>query len=216
MRDSVPKVMLPVLLAGLAFAAEPVSKVVGNLRIIPVTTADGLEGAATISKLDGSRTGYYYDLGERAGVLRPAAPTVVLLGLGGGEMLRAARRSLPNATLIGVDNDPRMIQAARAEFRVGDFGVRPVEADAFAHVKKLRNVGVLMVDLFVGDKMPAAMLMPQFWTDCRRAIAKDGLVMVNVYPPSKAPRVTELLGGAGLRELERHTVQGSTVLFAAP
>lgn len=214
MRDSVPPVIL--LVAALSFAATPVSRVVGNLRIIPVTTSDGLEGAATISKLDGSRTGYYYDLGERAGELRPKAKRVVLLGLGGGEMLRAARRSLPKADLVGIDNDPRMLTAAFDEFHIGAFGARGELADAFVYVKKLRGVDVLMVDLFVGEVMPQPMLAAPFWRDCRAAIAKDGLVMVNVYPGANVPKVAGLLAGAGLRELERRSVQGSTVVFAAP
>lgn len=199
------------LVAAVAIAAAPVSKVVGDLRIIPV----GL-GASTVSKLDGSRTGYYYDLGERAGVLRPKAKKVVLLGLGGGEMLRAARRSLPKAELLGVDNDPRMLTAAVDEFRIGAFGARGELADAFAYVKQLRRVDVLLVDLFVGDKMPPPMLAPQFWADCAKALGPNGLVAVNVYPADLVPRVLELLAGAGLDELERHTVQGSTVLFAIP
>lgn len=203
------------VVAAVAFAAEPVSKVVGGYRIIPVPTAAG-EGASTVSKLDGSRTGYYYDLGERAGELRPKAKRVVLLGLGGGEMLRAARRSLPKASLLGVDNDPRMIRAALDEFRIGQFGAAAVEADAFAYVKQLRGVDVLLVDLFVGDAMPAAMLMPQFWADCRTSVSSSGLVVVNVYPVSQVPRIAELLTGAGLRALERREVHGSTVLFAAP
>lgn len=195
----------------LLLAAAPVSKVAGNLRIIPVAN-----GAATVSKLDGSRTGYYYDLGEHAGELRPKAKRVVLLGLGGGEMLRAARRSLPKADLMGVDNEPRMLTAALDEFRIGDFRARAELADAFVYVKGLRGVDILMVDLFLGDVMPPAMLMPQFWSDCRKALSQGGLVVVNVFPARMVAPVAVLLSGAGLKELERHEVQGSTVLFAAP
>lgn len=214
MRHSLPPLML-VLVAAAAFAAEPVTKVLGGYRIIPVQSSAG-EGAATVSKLDGSPTGYYYDLGARAGELRPKARRVVLLGLGGGEMLRAARRTLPKADLVGVDNDPRMLTAALEEFRIGAFGARGELADAFVYVKQLRGVDVLLVDLFVGDAMPPAMLMPQFWADCRTSVSSGGLIVVNVYPVSQVPRVAELLTGAGLRALERREVHGSTVLFAAP
>lgn len=215
MRNPLPKVTL-VLLAASAIAAAPaVSRVVGDLRIIPVSTALG-EGAATISKLDGTRTGYYYDLGERAGQLRPKARNVVLLGLGGGEMLRAARRSLPAAELLGVDNDQVMIRAALDEFRIGDFGAKAQLADAFAYVKRVRNVDVLLVDLFVGDAMPQGMLNTLFWLDCRKSLAKGGLVAVNVYPARMVPAVRGLLASASLSVLEEHEVRGSTVIFAAP
>lgn len=202
------------LFAAGALAGTPISKVIGNLRVIPVQTAAG-EGAATVSRLDGARTGYYYDLGERAGELRPKAQRVVLLGLGGGEMLRAARRSLPKADLVGVDNDKRMLTAALDEFHIGGFGARAELADAFVYVKKLRGADVLMVDLFVGDAMPPAALEPRFWVDCRAAIAPGGLVLVNVYPARLVPRMRELWRGAQLRELEVHESHGSTVLFGS-
>jgi spermidine synthase len=206
--------MLSLLVAGLAFAAAPVSKVVGNVRIIPVQTAMG-EGASTVSRLDGAPTGYYYDLAARAGELRPKAKRVVLLGLGGGEMLRAARRSLPKAELVGIDNDPRMIRAAVDEFRIGAFGARAELADAFVYVKKLRGVDVLLVDLFVGDTMPPAMLTAQFWKDCRAATSAGGLVVVNIYPAHMVPAVEQLWPEAGLKVLEQHEVHGSTVVFGS-
>lgn len=218
MRDSLSKVMkLLLAVAFVAGAAElPVSKVIGNRRIISVVTPAG-EGAMTVSMLDGSKTGLYFDLGERAGVLRPKAKKVVLLGLGGGEMLRAARRSLPKADLLGVDIDPRMIRAALTEFHVERFGARAVEADAFSYVKKLRGVDVLMIDLFVGDTMPMGMLAASFWTDCRAALAPGGLVLVNVYPAHLVDQVVELELAAGLSQLERHSdAGGATVLFASP
>jgi spermidine synthase len=202
-----------------AHAASPaqVSTVVGELRVIFAQSSTG-PAAMTVSKLDGSRTGYYYDLGERAGELRPKAKKVVLLGLGGGEMLRAARRSLPRAELLGIDNDARMLRAAREEFRIGDFGARGMEYDAFKYVRLVRGaeLDVMLVDLFVGDKMPQPMLEAGFWRDCRAALAKKGLVAVNVYPASLLPLFDRLLAGAGFRELERHEVQGSTVVFVEP
>lgn len=201
-----------------AVAAEPpVSVVMGDRRLIMVTTAAG-PGASTVSMLDGSKTGLYFDLGERAGELRPKAKKVVMLGLGGGEMLRAARRSLPKADLVGVDNDPRMIRAALQEFHVERFGVRTVEADAFKYMAlaalERRELEVLLVDLFVGDTMPPAMLRAPFWNDCRRAVRRGGLVVVNIYPAHLVLPVRQLLVDAGFRPVEEHTVRGSTVVFA--
>ena len=80
-------------------------------------------GAQTMSPLDGGATGHYYDWGELVGYERPDARRVVLLGLGGGEMLRAVRRSLPKAELVGVELDPRIAAAALKSFHVDRFGV---------------------------------------------------------------------------------------------
>lgn len=209
--------MLAVLgLALVAAAADaPVSRVVGNKRMILVQTPAGL-GASTVSMLDGSRTGGYWDLGERAGLLRPQAKRVVLLGMGGGEMLRAARRALPKADLLGIDNDPRMLRAALTEFRVDRFGARTQLGDAFVLVKQLRGVDVLLVDLFVGDAMPTAELGRAFWLDVELAIGPKSLVVVNVYPAHLVADVEQLLEASRLHVFERYTQDGCTVLFAEP
>jgi predicted membrane-bound spermidine synthase len=217
MRHSLPKVMLVALglLVCSVDAAEPqLSLVFDKRRVLLVPTAAG-PGALTMSMLDGSRTGYYWDLGERAGVLRPKAKRVVMLGLGGGEMLRAARRTLPKADLLGIDIDPAMLRAARDEFRIGAFGARGELADAFVWVKKARGVDVLIVDLFNGDTMPEASLKVAFWRDCAAAVAPGGLVMVNVYPALFVPQVAGLLEVAGLREVERHTPDGTGAVIIA-
>lgn len=202
----------------LALAAAPVSEVRGEFRLISVPSAKG-PAALTISKLDGGLTGYYYDLGARAGELRPKAHVVMMLGLGGGEMLRAVRRTLPQAALIGIDIDPKMVRAAVDEFHVDAFGVVASQGDAFKVVKEARHVDILLVDLFNGEEMPAPLLEAAFWKDCRAAIEADkrlpkGLLGVNVYPEAKVPAVLGLLEGAGFHLVERQTIQGSTVLFA--
>lgn len=206
---------LAVCAARPADAAEPpVSVVVGPARYVLVKTPAGM-GALTMSMLDGSRTGGYWDLGERAGQLRPNAKKVVMLGMGGGEMLRAARRSLPNADLLGIDNDAKMLKAAVAEFHVERFGARTQLGDAFTAVKKLSAVDVLLVDLFVGDTMPPKMLSQTFWRDCRAAIGPQGLIAVNVYPAHLVGQVEALLAFTELSVIERHADKGgSTVLFA--
>lgn len=213
MRERVPLVVL--VAAGLSLAASPVSQVIGDSRVLLHQSQLG-PGALTVSKLDGGLTGYYWDLGARAGELRPHARKVVMLGLGGGEMLHAARRTLPHAELIGVDDDPKMIRAAVKEFHVKAFGVRAVEADAFVYVKQLRDVDVLIVDLFNGDVMPAPELQRAFWTDCRRALAPRGIVLVNVYPAHLVTQVVQLLTLEGMGILDDPEVHGSTVLIATP
>ena len=80
----------------LLFACGP-TRIEGDRRVLRSPS-----GYQTVSMLDGGRAGLYWDWGERLGQMRPGAKRVVLLGMGGGEMLRAARRALPDAHLVGV------------------------------------------------------------------------------------------------------------------
>jgi spermidine synthase len=208
MRNSLPTLILfaLVLMAPSSPSVAPLSVVQDGMRLLL-----SAHGAQTVSRLDGGRTGYYYDLGERAGELRPRARRVVMLGLGGGETLRAARRSLPKASLVGVDIDPRVVHAAVTEFHVEDFGVVAEVGDGLEYVKRLRGVDVLIDDMFLDDTM---VLSERFFVDCRKALAPKGLFMVNVYPADRVIGIAVELRQAGFRVLEQHEVKGSTVVFA--
>lgn len=205
MRHPLPLLTIAAVL--MAPTEPPLSVVQNGLRLLLSPS-----GAQTVSRVDGGRTGYYYDLGEHAGELRPKARRVVMLGLGGGEMLRAARRSLPKADLVGVDINPRVVRAAVSEFRIGDFGAVGAVADGLKYVKQLRDVDVLISDMFDDDKMVG--VSAEFFRDCRAALAPSGLFLINVFPMSEVPRVRAMLGNAGLAYVELREVQGSTVVFA--
>jgi spermidine synthase len=173
-------------------------------------------GAYTVSMLDGGRTGMYYDSGEVLGLERPEMKRVVLLGLGGGEMLRAARRTLPKAELIGVELDPKVAQAARQDFRVGDFGVKVVEDDAAPYMDRavVGSIDGVMVDVYDDDVIPLYFRSPVFFRSCRRALSPRGLLLMNVYPASLADAVTGSLEDAGFSSVRRGVAGPNVVLLA--
>jgi spermidine synthase len=156
-------------------------------------------GLQTASPLDGGATGLYFDWGELAGWQRPSANRVVLLGLGGGEMLRAARRKLPDADLIGVEVDPLVAQAAVDSFRVRDFGVTVIVADAavWLQLAPSGSIDVLMVDVFVDSTMPPYFRSPGFFRECKRVLTPSGAVLQNVWPAAFAHSVAKAMRRAG-------------------
>lgn len=172
--------------------------------------------AYTVSMLDGGQTGMYYDAGEVLGRLRPEMKRAVLLGLGGGEMLRAARRSLPEAELIGVEIDPKVAETAISDFKVKSFGVSVVVEDAATYIDRAEpgSFDGVMVDVFEDATIPPYFKSPVFFRSCRRALSPRGLLLMNVYPATHADEVVSALVVAGFAKVKRGVSGPNVVLLA--
>lgn len=142
-------------------------------------------GYQTVQQLDGGRTGLYYDVATD--VLKPANPgsvrSIVMLGLGGGEMLRQASLVIPDAELIGVEIDHDTIELARTEFHLPP-KVNVIEQDAIDWISEqpAGAYDVIMVDLFVDSEMVPESTRTVFFADCAKALRPGGLFLINVYP----------------------------------
>lgn len=160
-------------------------------------------GYQTVSMRDGGLTGLYYDAAEEALRLNAKAcrgrdfcriDSVVLLGLGGGEMLRGAHRAEPNAALIGVEIDAKTIELA------ADFGPPLpkstfLRADAIEWIKATPDepYSVVMVDLYQDSVLVPAATRSEFFADCARVLRPSGLFIMNVWPASRADDIERKL-----------------------
>lgn len=196
---------------GIYLAAWPTS-IEGDRRVLKSAS-----GYQTVSMLDGGRTGLYYDVGERVGELRPDAKLVVLLGMGGGEMLRAARRTLPDATLVGVEISPVTAAIAQHQFHVEDFGVRVVVEDAARYVDRqpAQSTDALMVDIFDDATLPLYFRSAPFFRSCRRVLTSRGVLLMNVWPPELATDVSSAMLRAGFSTVRLVVVTGGNVVLIA-
>lgn len=168
-------------------------------------------GYQTISMLDGGATGLYYDsatdlLRGRAGVR-----SVVLLGLGGGEMLRQAHQVQPAAVLVGVEIDPTTAHLARTVFAVP---AAVVEADAigWVDVPPAETFSVVMVDLYDDSQLVPAAGRLTFLGGCYRLLEHGGLLIFNVWPARKEAEVARVLRVLFPR-VSRRTYGANVVLF---
>lgn len=164
--------------------------------------------------LDGRRTGLYYDVGEEVGRLRPNAQRVAMLGLGGGEMLRAVRRSLPLAELVGVESDQRIIDCAEREFGVKSFGVTTVLADARAWLDAQAPgfADALLVDVYDDSVMPACFRSLDFYAAVRSRLV-GGLMLQNVWPVALGWDVYVAAWSAGFNIEMRFLDEGNAILI---
>lgn len=106
-------------------------------------------------------------------VERPRA--ALLLGLGGGAMLRHLAAYLPDCAVTVVERDPAVIDLARRFFHVTQ---EIVEADAQEMVADATAAyDVILADLYDGRGM--ASFEPGFWADCVKALVPGGCLAAN-------------------------------------
>lgn len=200
-------------------ALEPTFEVRDEVQVIRV----GPVGAQTVSKLDGGHTGLYYDWAELVSVFRPDAKRVLLLGLGGGEMLRVLKRTLPAAQLTAVDNDARVIALAREHFAANVAGVELVERDAWKFLRTVTGTGGasfsytlydgIIVDLYEGSHMVDAAADAAFYTALVGRLGPRGVVLVNVNVRAQAHSVAEAMRAGGLHDVYAIAAQANVMLL---
>lgn len=127
-----------------------------------------------------------WDALAAAALLHPSsrAPSLLMLGLGGGTGLRILRTLLPSARMTVVEIDPGMIALGRKYMGLDALDLEIVEADAFAFQNTTRRTfDVVIDDLYLSGETDAYRPAPM--NDggigaLRRLLAPGGILAVNL------------------------------------
>lgn len=148
--------------------------------------------------------------------------TALLLGLGGGAMLRHLAAYLPDCAVTAVERDPAVIDLARRFFRID----QPVIADDAERVvaEARGRYDVILADLY--DGRGVSRVAPGFWRNCARALAPGGCLAANwaafvddEMARSEARAIAEAIGSScflGPRALSENVVQLAPLGGAVP
>ena len=113
----------------------------------------------------------------------PEPGRLLMIGLGGGSLAKFCRRHLPEASMRVVEINPHVI-ALRDAFSVppDDARFQVTLADGARFVRETDDrFGVLMVDAFDSQGMPAALGSRRFYDDCLDVLQPGGLMVVNLH-----------------------------------
>ena len=108
----------------------------------------------------------------------------LMLGLGGGSLVRWLQAGLPELHLTVVENDARVVQVARTWFRIPADGprLRIVIDDAREALRTLPGQrDLLLLDVFDAEGMPAWLTDPSIYTDCAASLAPGGVMCANLW-----------------------------------
>jgi len=136
-------------------------------------------------------TGFYYDQFALGPLLTPVR-RIMVLGMGGGGSIRAARVTAPNADIDAVEIDAKVIDAAEHFFGIRpDSHLRIHTADARPWLKRQRgDYDLVQMDLYHGGPyVPFYLSTVEFFKVIRSRLTGDGLLMMNVFDPSRAQNV---------------------------
>ena len=159
-------------------------------------------------------------------LLRPGSELgrghAVQLGLGAGAITRFCHSKLRMHT-TAVELNLSVISACRAYFHLPLDSPRlsVLEADAGAFVADPARAGsaqVLCVDLYDHEAAAPVLDSPQFYADCARLLADDGVLSVNLFGRQasfarSAARIAEVFGPQRVRAVQP-TREGNAIVVA--
>jgi len=129
-------------------------------------------------------TGHAWDTLTAASLLHPDTPSsLLMLGLGGGTVLRQLRHFLPGLDMTAVEIDGEMIRLAREYMHLEESKVEVVHADAHAFVRDTPNrYDVVIDDLYrSGDRdvERSAAVDREMVDSLQRLLTPGGVLVMN-------------------------------------
>ena len=116
-------------------------------------------------------------------LFRPLPARLMMVGLGGGSLVKFCHRYLPGTAMLVAEINPHVI-ALRDEFLVppDDERLTVVCADGALAVRHgVHPFDVLLVDGFDSQGQPARLCSQRFYDDCHAALQPGGLLVVNLH-----------------------------------
>ncbi|MBK7966763.1 MAG: fused MFS/spermidine synthase [Bacteroidetes bacterium] len=130
---------------------------------------------------------------------------ILILGMGGGSSIELLREQFKyKGKIVAIEIDPVIIEIAKAEFNIrsnADLAILCMDAAEYVN-KKTRKFDLILVDIFIDDKIPGKFLSREFWKKLSRKTTPGGRILFNAFTDvEKIKNVVEEL------ELSGHIVQ---------
>lgn len=119
---------------------------------------------------------------------------VLLLGLGGGSIVRILRQELEIlCSITGVEVDIAVITAARKHFSLDKVaGLKVILADAYEYMEQCTETfDFIAVDIYIDDKVPAQFETIAFIQNLARCLNPGGKVVFNKLQPIEEDEIEE-------------------------
>jgi spermidine synthase len=133
----------------------------------------------------------------------PDPKAILILGLGGGTEAHLFSERISGAAIDGVEIDPVVIEIGRKFFDLGKIpNLKIIVADAFAVIEAPENYplraskyGVIVVDTYVGDKLPQEVEEQRILTKIKKLLAPRGLAVFNCVSQASPRALKSVLEG---------------------
>lgn len=126
--------------------------------------------------------------------VKPDATSALVIGLGGGSVVKQFWRDYPALRIDAVELDPQVVEIAHAFFELPeDDRIRVIVTDGreFMELAATGTYDIIVVDAFDDDRVPRPLLTEEFMRACRAHLAENGVIAWNVigavYGPHSKP-----------------------------
>ena len=118
-----------------------------------------------------------------AGLLFQAPPrSVLLLGLGGGDLVRYLHHYLPETLVNAVEIDSVMVEIAREYFALPESDRIEIVVDDAMHflIHGTRRYEMMLVDIYSGKEVPELLRNSTFYELCYNSLEQNGMLALNL------------------------------------
>lgn len=116
-------------------------------------------------------------------LFHPAPEHILMIGLGGGSVLKYCYRNLPETRITVLEIDADVI-ALREQFMIpaDDQRLQVLHADALSYVRAMpeQTADVILLDGFDADGAAGELSSYEFFQDCQRVMRDGGVLMMNM------------------------------------
>lgn len=106
--------------------------------------------------------------------------SILVLGIGGGTVIELLAVRYPQAKITAVDIDQTIIDIAKRYFHMDQISkLQILRNDANTFVKGRKHYDLIVIDLFIGRKIPAFVGQKTFFQRLKRILAPGGRLVLN-------------------------------------
>ncbi len=115
-------------------------------------------------------------------LFQPAPRRCLLLGLGGGDLVRYLHHQLPSCNITAVELDAGMVDISKHYFALPEANNIQLIVDDAGHfiAASKRPVDTLLVDIYSHNGMPTLLLEDDFYRHCYRVLTREGVMVINL------------------------------------
>lgn len=148
--------------------------------------------------------------------------SALILGLGGGALVKFLWKYFPRCHVTAVDNRPKVVDVCYEFFHLPKSNRIHIHVDdalEFARKSRYPQYDLIIVDLFLGDGMPSIVGHREFFNACQMQLKEHGILGWNTWRTTKEELMIQSVHGLcsvfGKNLLILPALKGGNIVFLA-